>query len=347
MAGHLGMGGISVRLYNRFEEEIAAMREQGGVTVTGVMQGFGPVEMVTTDPAPVVNWADVLMVVVPAFVHRLMAQTCAPFLRDGQIVILNPGRTGGALEFANTLREWGVRTRVTVAEAQTLVYACRLVGPALVRIAGIKRQVRLAAFPATETAAVIEAVRPLYPQFRPAAHVLETSCDNIGAVFHPGTVVLNANRIEAGESFDFYYSMTPSVTRFLEIMDQERLSVAQAFGVELDSAKEWLRKSYEGVTGDDLYERILSNPAYEGIKAPKSLRVRHLLEDVPTGLVPLASLGTLAGVPTPACRAVTDISCGLLDRDFWTEGRNAQKLGLSGMSVEEIRVFLSTGVRGP
>ena len=162
-----------------------------------------------------------------------------------------------------------------------------------------------------------------------------------------GTVVLNANRIEAGEDFQFYRSMTPSVTRFLEIIDQERLSVARAFGVELDSAREWLQRSYEGAAGETLHERIHSNPAYQGIKAPKSLGVRHLLEDVPTGLVPLASLGALAGVPTPACRAVIDISCGLLDRDFWAEGRNARNLGLSGMGIEEIREFVSTGVRAP
>jgi opine dehydrogenase len=61
----------------------------------------------------------------------------------------------------------------------------------------------------------------------------------------------------------------------------------------------------------------------------------------------LASFGGLAGVPTPACRAVTDISCGLLDRNFWLEGRNARSLGLSGMSVEQIQEFVSTGVRDP
>jgi opine dehydrogenase len=340
------MEGIPVRLYNKFEEEIVALREQGGVTVEGTIEGFGPLELITTDPAPVVSWADILMVVVPALAHRLIAETCAPHLRDGQILILNPGRTGGALEFSNALRERGVRARVTVAEAQSLVYACRLFRPALVRITGIKKQIRLAAFPATETVTVVEAVRPLYPQFRPAANVLETSFDNIGAVFHPGTMVLNANRIEAGEDFGFYQSMTPSVTRLLEVIDQERLAVARAFGVELDSASEWLQRSYEGVAGETLLERIQSNRAYDDIKAPKSLRVRQILEDVPTGLVPLASLGALAGVPTPACRAVTDMCCVLLDRDFWAEGRNARNLGLSGMSVEGIREFVSTGVRG-
>jgi len=45
------------------------------------------------------------MVVVPAFAHAFIAEECAPYLRDGQIVVLNPGRTGGALEFRHVLQE--------------------------------------------------------------------------------------------------------------------------------------------------------------------------------------------------------------------------------------------------
>ena len=99
-----------------------------------------------------------------------------------------------------------------------------------------------------------------------------------------------------------------------------------------------------GYRGDPL-RAIQSNPAYAGIQAPKSLHVRHILEDVPMGLVPIVSLGALAGVPTPACRAVTDISCVLLDRDFWAEGRNRENLGLAGMGVAEIQDYVNTGTR--
>ena len=99
-----------------------------------------------------------------------------------------------------------------------------------------------------------------------------------------------------------------------------------------------------GYRGDPL-RAIQSNPAYAVIQAPKSLHVRHILEDVPMGLVPIVSLGALAGVPTPACRAVTDISCVLLDRDFWAEGRNRENLGLAGMGVAEIQDYVNTGTR--
>ena len=155
MAGHLALKGFTVRLYNKFEEEIVHMREQGGVTVEGAVEGFGRLELVTTDIASVLDGACAIMVVVPAFVHHFMAEVCAPHLQDGQVVILNPGRTGGTLEFANVLREKGVTAQVKVAEAQTLIYACRISGPARVMIHGIKKRVPLATLPATDTPAVV------------------------------------------------------------------------------------------------------------------------------------------------------------------------------------------------
>jgi len=343
MAGYLGMKGFPVRLYSKFAEEIEAMQEQGGVTLEGVVEGFGPVELATTDPAPVVGWADVVMVVVPAFAHRFMAQVCAPHLHDGQAVVLNPGRTGGALEFVNLLRQEGVAAHVLIAEAQTLVYACRISGPARVNILGIKKRVPVAALPAAGTPQVVETVRRLYPQFVPAADVLETSLDNIGAVFHPSTMMLNANRIEAGEEFDFYRGMTPTVAGFLEVIDDERVAVARAYGVRVESAADWLVGAYEGISGDTLYERIQSNDAYRGIKAPKTLDMRYFTEDVPCSLVPIVSLAEAAGVETPVSRGVVNVACGLLKRDFWAGGRTLDQLGLRGMTVEEIKQYVEKG----
>jgi len=319
------------------------MRERGGVEVEGAVTGFGPLQMVTTDIAAVIRDVDVIMVVVPAFVHRFMAEICAPHLQDGQVIVLNPGRTGGALEFRRALREKGCRARVYVAEAQTLVYACRISGPARVRIMGIKKQVPLAALPAVDTKHVMEVLGALYPQFTPATNVLETSLDNIGAVFHPATTVLNANRIEAGEDFEFYRGMTPAVTQVMEAVDRERLAVGRAFGVHLLSAAEWLPSAYQGITGETLYERIQSNHAYAGIKAPRSLRVRYLIEDVPTGLVPIVSLARLAGLEAPVSEAITNIAGALLGTDFWQTGRTLARLGLEGMSIQEIIQYVNNG----
>jgi hypothetical protein len=49
---------------------------------------------------------------------RLLA-SLAECVTEGQIIVLNPGRTGGALEFDKIFREKGVREKVVIAEAQT------------------------------------------------------------------------------------------------------------------------------------------------------------------------------------------------------------------------------------
>lgn len=341
MAAHLSLMGHPVRLYNKFAHEIEAMQKAGGITVEGAVEGFGRLEVATTDPAQVIPWADVLLVVVPAFAHRVLAQAMAPYLRDDQVILLNPGRTGGALEVRQVLREEGVQARVYVAEAQTLVYACRIQGPARVRIMGIKQQVPVAALPASDNPIVLEKVGKLYPQFIPAPNVLHTSLDNIGAVFHPATVVFNANRIEAGEEFEFYRGMTPTVAAYLEVIDAERVQTAEAYGVPAQTAMEWLQVTYPGVEGKNLYECIQSTQAYAGIMAPKTLNVRYISEDIPTGLVPIVSFARAAGIDTPASRAIADVCCVLHRKDYWSAGRTLENLGLAGMEPEGIIRYVS------
>jgi opine dehydrogenase len=345
MAADLAVRGFSVRLFNRTFERVEVIKARGGIeleTEDGQYH-FGPLEVVSSDVGEVLAGADVAMVVVPATGHRDMAEVCAPHLQDGQVVILNPGRTGGALEFANVLREKGVTAQVKVAEAQTLIYACRISGPAQVRINSIKRQVPVAAFPAADTDAVLAVAHQLFPEFIPAANVLETGFNNIGAIFHPSTTLFNASRIEAGEEFEFYSSITPLVAGFLETVDAERVATAKAYGAEVDSARDWLAKAYEGIRGDNLYERLQSCAAYRGIKGPKSMKVRYIVEDIPTGLVPIASFAQTAGIPTPASRSIVDIACEMYGRDFWAEGRSMENLGLGGMTAEQILDYVSQG----
>lgn len=336
-AGDLALRGYAVRLYNKFENEITVLQNARSVTCEGVIEGVGALELVTTDIAPVIADADFIFVVVPANAHAFMAEACAPHLRDDQVIILNPGRTGGALEFRNILRERSVTARVVVAEAQTLLYTCRISGPARVRISMVKREVTLAALPARDTARVLERLHPLFPQFVAANDVLETGLDNIGAMFHPPTTILSVGRIESGAPFEFYRDMTPSIARFIETMDAERLAVARAFSVRAQSASEWLARSYDGITGDTLYERIQSNAAYRGIAAPRSIDTRYIWEDVPTGLVPMVALGHIAQMPMPACEGLINVACALVGRDFWSEGRNARRLGIEGMDVTGVK----------
>jgi opine dehydrogenase len=250
---------------------------------------------------------------------------------------LNPGRTGGALEFRNTLREMGNRTRVTVAEAQTLLYACRKIDKCRVNIFSVKQKVAIAAIPATRTNRVIKMLSQAFPQFYAARNVLETSFNNVGAIFHPAPTLLNAARIETtGGNFQYYIEgISPTVARILEEMDKERVKVAECLGVKTISAIKWLEQSYKA-KDDNLYGAIQKTNAYKGIMAPDKVNNRYIFEDVPVSLVPISSIGKMFGIPTPTIDSIIHLASAAQDVDYWEIGRTTETLGLSGKTAKEI-----------
>jgi Glycerol-3-phosphate dehydrogenase len=348
MAAHLALMGFPVTLYNRTAENIAAIRARGGIELEsydGGPRGFARLTNVTSDMAEALAEADIVMVVVPSTAHADIARAAAPHLRDGQIVVLNPGRTGGALEFTKTLRESGCAADVTVAEAETLIYASRSDGPAQARIFSIKEAVPLAALPATRTRRVLEALAPAYPQFIDGISVLHTGLNNMGAIFHPALTILNAGRIEAtGGDFQFYIEgVTPSVARVLEVLDRERVTVAAALGIRARTALEWLKMAYDA-TGADLHEAIHNQPGYYGIKAPPTLNHRYITEDVPASLVPIAALGERYGVSVRGMDSIIRLACIIHRTDYWRRGRTLERMGIEGMSVSEVTRYVMEGV---
>ncbi|MFW6160049.1 MAG: NAD/NADP octopine/nopaline dehydrogenase family protein [Acidobacteriota bacterium] len=344
MAGHLGILGYKVNLYNRRRKKIQPVSYRGGIKVEGELQGFGKVNIVSTNIKDCIEEADILMVVVPATAHRFMAYSCAPYLKEHQIVVLNPGRTGGCLEFLHALKEKGGTQSPFLAETQTFLYASRSIGPAHSRIFSIKNSVPLATLPAYWIPGVLKIINRFFPQFIPGDNIFKTSFDNIGAIFHPALTVLNAAWIEQTHGdFEYYIEgASLSVSKVLEKMDKERLEIAAALGIKAMSAKNWLYSAYSA-TGKDLREAILSNPGYLGIKAPDRLHHRYVDEDVPMSLVPLASLAEMFKVNVPTIRSIIHIASIMREKDFWKEGRTVEKLGLQGMSIKEIRLLAEVG----
>ena len=78
---------------------------------------------------------------------------------------------------------------------------------------------------------------------------------------------------------------------------------------------------------------------------PVRLQVSYVLEDIPTGLVPMIELGRLKGVPTPRMELVAKLGEYLLEMDFFTTGRTLKNLGLEGMSAEDFQNYIETGRR--
>jgi opine dehydrogenase len=344
MAGHLAINGFKVNLYNRKRTRIKPVIQRKGIKVEGEVKGFGKIELASTSIQDCIKGVDVLMVVVPAYAHPFIAETCAPYLKENQVVILNPGRTGGALEFYNVLKQKKLKRFPFIAEAQTFLYASRALGPAHARIFSIKNSVPLATLPAYWIPGVLKIINRAFPQFIPGDNIFKTSFENIGAIFHPALTILNAGWIESTYGdFEYYIKgASHSVAQVLEKLDKERLDVAAALGIKVMSARAWLYTAYSAA-GNNLHEAIQDNPGYLGLKAPDRLHHRYVDEDVPMSLVPLASIGDMLKVETPTIKSIIRIASIMRGIDFWKIGRTVQNLGIKGMTIKEIRLLAVTG----
>ena len=348
MAAHLALMGKEVTLYNRTQAHIDIICKRRGIELESYSDGphgFGELKHATSDMKEALENAEVIMLVVPSSAHAELAAAMAPHLKDGQVVVLNPGRTCGAIEFDMVLRREGCKANILLAEAETFVYASRSDGPAQARIFRIKEAVPMAALPATRNAEVLEIINDVYPQFIDGVNVLNTGLNNMGAIFHPALTILNAGRIESTHGdFEFYIDgVTPSVAVVLEALDRERVTVASSLGIRARTALEWLELAYN-VKGNNLYEAIHNQSGYYGIKAPSTLTHRYIFEDVPMSLMPIASLGKQYGISVRAMESIIRLACIIHRTDYHRRGRTVERLGIAELSVGELERYVNEGV---
>ena len=65
--------------------------------------------------------------------------------------------------------------------------------------------------------------------------------------------------------------------------------------------------------------------------------LRYFIEDVPNGLVPIASLGKYLHLETPLIDSIIKLSSILCGIDFYKEGRTIEKLQLHDFLWEKLK----------
>ena len=326
--------GHEVRFWGRSPPTLAPFVEQGGVAYEGVLgTGLARPKLITPDLAAAIDAADVILVCLPTFAHSDVARALAH--AGAKVpVVLNPGHTGGALEFSQTFHTLGA-VPPPIAEFSTLTFVARKYEPGRVTISGVAKSVRLAALPQGEAAA--EAAQALFRSAKMMPDVLACDLANVNMILHVPGAVLGAAWVEATRGdFTFYVAgMTPGVARVMRALDDERRAVASAFGHVLPSlvaemqAIGTVEASVRDV--DDLVAAIASGDANRRIKAPDSLEHRYYREDFGHGLLPFTALAAIAGVEVPLAASLLRIAQTLLGVDLAEHGRTAERMGIAGL----------------
>lgn len=349
-AAHLTLDGHAVTLYSRNEKTLAEIEGAGGIQLEGAAgEGLARLKRLTGEIEEAVADADLVMLVVPSTAIGDYATNLAPHLKDGQPVFLNPGGTGGALELVAGLRRGGFTGVTKVCEVSTLTYACRRSGPAAVRVSNLVPSLPFAAFPGRYAEELHALVSSLYPAVNLQDNVLYTGFANVNPIEHPPQALLNTGWIEhTGGDFYFYYEgTTPSVGRVIDVVDQERLAIADAMGVVtprfVDSFRDAGYTTAEAAATGSAYQALQHSEPNRWFKSPSTMDHRYVHEDIGYGLVPWAAWARLSQVATPVIDGLITIGSTISGKNYAEHGRTLARMGLAGVSQDDLQDFLYSG----
>lgn len=331
MAAHLSKFGNKVTLWNRSRSSIATIMETKSIHCTGILHGIIPIYKITDNIKDALMDPDVILITTPAHSHKELAELIAKNINKSSIIVLNPGRTFGALEFEYVYKMYNRDHEQIIAETQTIIYTCRKIGDDGVNIIALKDSVFLATLGSCSNTETIEKLPAcIRGYFKPANSIVETSIGNVGMILHCAPLLLNVGWTESKfYNYKYYHDgVSPTVSDFIENVDRERVAVSSALGYEVESTKDWFIRTYH-VEGETLYECIQNNKAYDTIFAPPSLDHRYIFEDIPCGLVPLEAMGHILGVDMSYTSLIIDLASKLMKTNFRQTGRNLEYLDVT------------------
>ncbi len=213
-------------------------------------------------------------------------------------------------------------------------YACRrdpLKAEVTIRL--VHKDLALSAFPSNETEEVLGDLGEIYPNFFFAAsNVAEVALSNPNPILHVAPILLMTGWIESSPSPIIWWDgITPSVWRVMDALWSERKAILDALG---------LRDLYPI---DRIREEIIGDPGSRLLTGPTDMRHRFITENVPMCIVPWVSLGEMLSISTPVSRALITLASKVNGENYLAEGRNQDRLGISGLNVRDLKKLLYEG----
>lgn len=336
--------GFEPVLFSAYGAELDMLRASSGVTLRGdgpvgtyqVDRDSGPSIHTTPELDRAVADADVIFLTGPIHKQRTYAMVLADHLRDGQVLVMAPGRSLGALEAAWFLRIGGCTADITLVEAQQLPYWITETGAVLTLSA--VGSVAAATLPRGRTD-ILAGLAALLPNLRPCDSVLESGFADgsalvelpalmlSGPALHPGAAPIPMGGVPLDENATFAALIGPQHRTMIARLAEERHAVARCFGVRgLPSSEDWI-SIHAGA------------PKGVGARAiPDQATAAAMLRDGIIGsLVPLISAAGLAGQEVPVTQSMVTLAATLLGADVAAAGRRLDTIGIAASDIDSAR----------
>ena len=324
--------------FPQFDRQIKAINAEGGIFSEGQMEGFQPIKYAGHDISVCLKDAPLVFAVGPAYATEPFGKACAPYIEDGQVYVVCPSSCMGAIIFKNALGLKIDDYRVTVSDTGTLPYAVRIIADGKIAVYNrLPAGYHLATLPSSKNDMVFDMIQPVHTGIEKAKNIFQTCLQNANPMLHPCITTLNAARIEGPKDFFFYEEgVTPGVGRLLKAIDDERIALGAAMGLEIENDPHIsIRQGY--LTEENYDNAYATAPGFTGILAQTQLDYRYYNEDAGFGLVLWVDLADRLGLEIPTIRAMLQIVSAIMGRDYKAEkARTLDSLGLAEYSLEEL-----------
>lgn len=348
---------FKVILYNRTSNEksrkkLELLQSHNVFHLSGIYQGTAKPDVVTGRVDEAVKGSRIIIITTTANAHGFIASQMAPYLFDGQIILIFGGGIDSKFLMAKKIREEGCTTDVTFADADTFIYATKMVQVSSERIDALvkakKQKLYLSVLPTERMSRVLYLLsNTIYPDQFIGCHDPLQAGINDAPGLHIIGIIMQKKRIQAQEDFNFYLGLTEEMTEMIEKLDRERIAVAHAMGIKnCPTTRDFLYTAYNIPLTDEGCERSLFdmvhdegtpyyNPPGGPIRspAPKKMNHRYLYEEIMVRMVPLYHMAKVLGVDTHLHQKLIEQAGKILNRDYFKEGRSLDDLGLSSQDI--------------
>lgn len=284
----------------------------------------GVISSVTRDLSSV-SAVDVVIVYIQTTYHESLIKRLSNHLRDGQILLINPGYLSTAYVLKHCQ---GID--LTVVEAQSSFIDGRIMEPGKFKVGFRNVRNPLGVYPLGNLEYAKKKLDLLGFPFCYTKSVVEAALHNPNLIVHTIGSIMSIPMIDSmGKDFCMYHrAFTEHVWNVLEKLDGEKMDVIEALGGEripyVEACK--VRNSLdESIDAKQVFFEYAAMPTRA--KAPTSVDSRYITEDVPQGLVMLEALGAQLDIATPVCSSLIEIAGAALGRDMRADGRTPERLG--------------------
>ncbi len=275
-----------------------------------------------------IRGAEIVIIYIQTNFHEQLIERIAPYLEDGQILLINPGY----LSTAYVLKHCRDKN-IIIAEAESSFIDGRIMEPGYFRVGFRNVRNPIGIYPSSRKEEAIAKLDQLGERLVYLESVVEAALHNPNMIVHTVGSVMSIPRIESSKGefclyYEAYTRSNPHTWMVLDALDKEKMDVLGKLNfarMPYVEACKYRNSLDDSIDAKEVFLNYAEMPTRA--KGPTKVDSRYISEDVPQGLVMLEALGKALDIPTPICTALIEIASAALGRDLRAEGRTPEKLG--------------------